>query len=426
MDVLRKNLTTDLQSWIDNAWRTGGGEVIIPAGEYWLSTVRIRSGIRLRLARGAHVYGVRECDSYLNAWTGDSLEPISEDDLRHTSGEDLTLRSRYALFTAFRAHDVEVIGEDDSFINGLNCADAKGAEGYRGPHVFSFACSTNIVFRGVSVRDAGDYAFKFLNCHGVTADGISALGGHDGVHFDLCSKVRITNADLRTGDDAIAGSGCSDIVISNCALNSSCSPFRLGGRDVLVTDCRAWGPAEYPHRWTLSQYEKLNGASAEEGHGRRTVGCFYQGYTGDVAHKDFWPGNIIVRNTVVENAERFMLSVSGLPGALWQDGHGIPDITFENVTATGLGAPSVVVAKAEEPMTITLKNCSFAFREPQDSAFFGDNVNIVDSNVKLLNATQLFNERTDVTYDDIPEFPSWRIESAEQRAKWGLPPLKNI
>jgi len=32
--------------------------------------------------------------------------------------------------------------------------------------------------------------------------------------------------------------------------------------------------------------------------------------------------------------------------------------------------------------------------------------------------------RPDISYDDIPEFPSWRIESDAQRAKWGLPPLK--
>jgi len=413
-----------LQDQIDAAWRAGGGEVVVPAGEHRLTPIRLRSGVRLRLARGAHVYGVRDCAAYVGAWTRDALEPIALDDLRHAAGEDLTRRSQYALFTAFRAHDIEIVGEEGSFICGENCPDAQGAEWYRGPHVFSFACSTNVVFRGVSVRDSGDYAFRFLNCQGVTADGVSARGGHDGIHFDLCSRVRVLNADFRTGDDAVAGSGCLDVVVSNCVLNSACSPFRLGGRNVLVTDCRATGPAEYPHRWTLSRKEKLDGAPAPAGHGRRTVGCFYQAYTGDVAHRGFRPGNIVVRNTVVENAERFLLSVSGLPSALWQDGHGIADITFENVRATGLGLPAAVVAKADEPMTVTLKDCSFSFREPQACAFFGKDVKVVDKGVRLQNARRLFDERPNVSYDDVPEFPSWRVEPSEQRAKWGLPPLR--
>lgn len=418
--------TVALQERIDATWRAGGGEVVIPSGEHTLLPIRLRSGIRLRLARNAHVRCVREAEAYVGAWTNDAVEPISTDDLRTAAGEDLTRRHQYALFTAFRARDVEIVGEEGSFVSGENCPDAKGAEGYRGPHVFSFACSTNVVFRGVTVRDSGDYAFRLLNCWGVTLDGVSAFGGHDGVHFDLCSRVRILNADFHTGDDAVAGSGCTDVVVSNCVLNSACSPFRLGGRDVLVTDCRACGPADYPHRWTLSRAEKLQGAAAAGGRGRRTVGCFYQAYTGDRAHKGFCPGNIVVRNTVVKDVERFMLSVSGLPGALWQDGRGISDIVFENVTATGLGLPAAVVAKADEPLTITLKRCSFDFQTPQPCAFFGKNVKVVDAGVLLQRAARLFEERPDVSYEDVPEFPSWRIESVEQRKEWGLPPLRNL
>jgi len=415
--------TSALQADIDAVWRKGGGEVVIGPGEHRLGPVRLRSGVRLRLLAGAHVYESGNCAVYVGALARDTVEPVSEDELRHASREDLSRRSQYALFYAFRAHDIEVVGEDGSFVNGVNCPDAQGAEGYRGPHSFWFACSTNVSFRGVRVEESANYAYRFVDCADIRLQGVSAEGGHDGVHFDLCSRVRILDSSFHTGDDSVAGSGCTDIVVSNCILNSACSPFRLGGRDVLVTDCRMTGPAKHPHRWTLTQEEKLRGASTAEVAGRRTVGAFFQGYTGDVAHKDFVPGNITVRNTTVENAERFLLSVSGLPKALWQDGHGIVDITFDNVRATGLSLPAAVVAKADSPVTITLRNCSFAFRTLQSAAFFGKNVRIVDEGVRLENAERLYDERPNVTYDSIPEFPSWRIESDEQRIKWGLPPL---
>ena len=416
--------TEDLQGRIDAAWRNGGGEVVIEKGVHRLNPIRLRSGVRLRLACGAHVYGNADCEAYVGALAGDKVEPVSVGTLKSVSSEDLSARHQYALFYAFRARDIEVVGEEGSFVNGVNCPDPKGAEGYRGPHTFWFACSTNVTLRNVCVQESGDYAYRFVNCRNVLLRNVSAEGGHDGVHFDLCDGVRVLDSSLFTGDDSVAGSGCTDVVVSNCVLNSACSPFRIGGRDVLITDCCVTGPAKHPHRWTLTREEKLRGASTDEVKGRHTVGAFFQGYTGDVAHKDFAPGNIVVRNTMVENAERFMLSVSGLPGALWQDGRGISDITFENVRATGLGLPAVAVAKSDCPMRIVLRNCSFSFRTPQSCAFFGTNVTVVNEGVRLDNAAILHEDRK-VSYDDVPDFPSWRIETNEQRAKWGLPPLKS-
>ena len=415
--------TERLQARIDEAWRAGGGRVTVEAGDYELRPVRLRSRVELHLMPGARIRGSRRADDYVGALAADRVERVSASDLKSSCGENLALRWQYALFVAFRAEDVRIVGEPGSVVDGVNCPDPKGGEGYRGPHTFWFAASTNIAVRGVTVVDSADYAFKFVDCRNVLADRVKVRGGHDGIHFDLCNGVRIVGCDLQTGDDCVAGSGCSEITVSNCVLNSACSPFRLGGRNVLVTDCVSTGPARYPHRWTLTAAEKARGAAPGEVEGRRTVGCFYQCYTGDVAHKDFYPGNIVVRNTVVRNAERFMVSLSGLPGAIWQDGNGIPDITFENVTATGLSLPSAVVAKPDCPMRIVLRRCSFGFASAQPCAFFGKNVEIVDEGSSFSNARRLYEERPDVSYDDIPEFPSWRVESAGQRAAWGLPPL---
>ena len=418
------SFTAELQSRIDETWRRGGGEVVIPAGTHVLGSVRLRSGITLRFKAGAKILGSTNAEDYVGTLLKDKVEPITRERLAHGFGEDITRRSQYAMFHALAAHDITVVGEPGSMIDGRNCFDALGAEGYRGPHAFSFVASTNVVFRGVVVENAADYAYKFIDSRKVVLDGARAIAGHDGVHFDLCDDVSILNCRLLTGDDSVAGSGCSGIVVSNCTLSSACSPFRLGGRNVLVTDCRIVESA-YPHRWTLTQEEKRRGAYPAEVKGRRRAGGFYQGYTGDRAHKNFKPGNILVRNTTVEGCARFMLSISGIPGALWQDGHGIADITFENVTAKGLSLPSVVVAKADEPMKLVFRNCSFAFDRPQDCALLGSNIEVVAENVKLDNAARFFCRRADIGYDDVPEFPSWRIEPNEQRAKWGLPPLAN-
>ena len=59
-------------------------------------------------------------------------------------------------------------------------------------------------------------------------------------------------------------------------------------------------------------------------------------------------------------------------------------------------------------------------------AFMVKNVNIVAENVRTTNVDALSMEKGDLSYDDVPESPSWQLESAEQRAKWGLPSLREI
>lgn len=90
----------------------------------------------------------------------------------------------------------------------------------------------------------------------------------------------------------------------------------------------------------------------------------------------------------------------------------------------GLDLPGVVIAKAGAPMSLHFRNCRFAFKRPQSCLLFGRNVFVTCENVKAENVTgTLFQERQDLTYDDIPGFPSWRLESDEVGEKWGLPPL---
>ena len=200
------SFTAELQSRIDETWRRGGGEVVIPAGTHVLGSVRLRSGITLRLKSGAKILGSTNAEDYIGTLLKDKVEPITRERLAHGFGEDITRRSQYAMFHALVAHDITVVGEPGSMIDGRNCFDALGAEGYRGPHAFSFVASTTVVFRGVVVENAADYAYKFIDSRKVVLDGVKAIAGHDGVHFDLCDDVSILNCRLLTGDDSVAGS----------------------------------------------------------------------------------------------------------------------------------------------------------------------------------------------------------------------------
>ena len=400
---IREDATAKIQAAIDAAAERGGGEVTVVSGEYRISSLSLRSGVTLRLAKNARLFASRDIDDYPRLRNG---RPRGVVDIRG-------------------AHDVAIVGEPGCIIDGGNCYDPnEGAEGYRGPHAIWVVESTNVTVRGVTVRDSANYAVEFHKCRDTRVEDMTAIAGHDGIHHDLCDGVRVFGCSLFTGDDSLAGACCTDVIISNCALSSACSPIRYGGRDILITDCRVTS-SPYPHRWTLTDREKCSGAGPDAVGGRRSTGCLFQTYTGDRPVAGFRPGNIVLRNITCEWCDRLMVSLSGVPGAIWQNGVGIPDVTFENVRAKWIRKPSVVVARDGEPMRLTFRNCSIMHASLQPCAFFGKNVTVVNEGVTLENVDgPLFETRGVVTYDDIPEFPSWRLETAETRKRWGLPPVR--
>lgn len=419
-DGITKN-TEAIQRAIDAAWRRGGGEVEVPAGEWQVRSIRLRSGVTLRLKSGAHLWASRSPRDYDNVLENDAVEKFAGYPVE-LGKEDLSRKWENAIIKIFRAKDVALVGEPGSFIDGQNCADATGEEGYRGPHGVWAACATNVTLRGVTLRNTGNWSTRFIHCADLTFDGVKVLGGHDGVHVRASDRVRIANCTLDTGDDSVAGYANRDVLVTNCFLRSACSPFRFGGRDVLVVDCRAIGPADYPHRWTLTAEEKARGAGADEVKGRRTTGCAFQPFTDLRLRTWLKPGNIVFRNVTFENANRFMVFLNGL-GALWQDGTAVEDITFENCTMRGIAGTSVVYAPRTTPLKLTFRNCTFACSAYQPAALLYRYVDLVVENVSTENVGVFARQKDDLSFADVPDFPSWQVESDDQRQKWGLPPL---
>ena len=417
----RTEITSDLQCRIDAAWRAGGDEVRVPAGDWRVTSVRLRSGVTLHLESDAHLWASRSPRDYDHVLENDSVERFAGYPIE-LGKEDLSRKWENAIVKIFRAKDVSIVGEPGSFIDGRNCADVTGEEGYRGPHGVWAACATNVTLRGVTLRNTGNWATRFIHCADLTFDGVTVLGGHDGVHVRASDRVRIANCNLDTGDDCVAGYANRDVVVTNCVLRSACSPFRFGGRDVLVVDCRAVGPAHYPHRWTLTDEEKLRGAGPDEVKGRRTTGCAFQPFTDLRLRTWLRPGNMVFRNVTFANANHFIVFLNGL-GALWQDGTAIEDLTFDGCTISGMKGPSYVFAPEKTPLRILFRNCTYSGQQTGAAAIYCKNVNLVTENVKTEGVAAFAVEKDDLSFSDVPDFPSWQIESDAQRAIWGLPPL---
>ena len=80
---------------------------------------------------------------------------------------------------------------------------------------------------------------------------VTCLGGSDGIHLHCSENSLIEDCLFKTGDDCIAGINVKDLLVRRCILNTSCNLFRIGGLNINVEDCYAYGDGYYPHRMTV-------------------------------------------------------------------------------------------------------------------------------------------------------------------------------
>lgn len=356
--------TAAIQAAIDACFAAGGGEVTVPAGVFTTATVRLRSGVTLHLLKDACLRGSRDAEDYTH-WVEDAVEPLDAEIKRLenavAAGDPFTFnyvcaRWRNALIRAFDANNIAVIGDENAVVDGMDCYDAQGEEGFRGPHAIGLEGCTGVTLRGYTVVRSANWAHCIFQCRDITVENVRVMGGHDGVHFRTCDHVVVKNCVLHTGDDCVAGFDNTDFLVEDCELNTACSGFRFGGTRVTVRRCRLFGPAEFMHRFSLTEEEKQAGAPATPAaHHRRNMLSAFTYFADDSRPVRELPGDFVVEDCTVENVDRLLhYNYSG--NETYQKNRPLGDITFRNLTATGICMPLTLYGSPDCLVTATFEN----------------------------------------------------------------------
>ncbi len=369
---LYNDWTETIQGSIDKMFLLGGGEVIVPTGDYEIGSIRLRSNVTLHLLEDAHLIASRDLSAY-EYDAEKEIEPISEDDFTDAVWEPVSVRKNYdfqmkpmgrwnrAVIKALDAENIAIIGEPGSRIDGNNCYDPMGEEYYRGPHAINMHRCKNVTLKGYEIQNSSNWAHALFICEDLHVEEVSVFGGHDGIHVTTCTNIMIKNCDFQTGDDCIGGIDNLNVEVLGCKLNTACNGMRFGGTNVEIHDTLFYGPAKYRFRGGLSYEDKVNGVPSaySEGQGGTMLSAYtyYADYSREFRNT---PGNIVIYNCEFRNTSRFLhYNFSG--NESWQKNEPLRDITFRNIKAEGIRLPLTFWGDTSLKGCLTLENVTVRF-----------------------------------------------------------------
>ncbi len=356
--------TEYFQKAIDACYLSGGGEIFVPRGKYIIGGIRLRSNITLRLEDGAQIFGSKNIEDYKIIYN-DKIDPIPENFLPKSNILPNRIVWFNALIFVYNEKNVSIVGSENSLINGSNVFNPNGEEGYRGPHLITALGCENLTFKGYTVEDSANWSHNMWFCKNVNCEDITVLAGHDGIDFFASNDVVVRNCKLHTGDDCIAGFDNQNVLVEKCIINSSCSAFRFSGVDVVIKDCKIYGPGKYIHRNSLSFEEKQAGVNADAKNivkYRNNMLSFFTYYCDMRLNIRKDSSNIVVKDCEISNCDRFLhFNYSG--NERWQKNRPLRNITFENLNVKGIKMPINLYGDKENPVSLTIKNSTMDFSE---------------------------------------------------------------
>ena len=334
-----------IQQAIDAAAAAGGGVVLFPAGEYRTTTLFIKDGVTLRLARGATIKGSPDYAAYPT-----NIEPPYE--------TFLLRKDRYpsrVLIAGINVNNVAIEGEGTIDGNGDH-PNLEKAERMECINLIRFINCRNVRVEGTGnklvIKNASHWALQPIKVDGLVVRNVHIInyGGKTPDGLPICDSrnVLVENCRVEADDDAITlKSGTPEILMEHITIRNSTlisrvcgfkfGPQTFGGfKDIHLTGCHFEGATKPP----ATQYSPQHGVFV------------------NVSNGGFIDG-VLVENCTMKNLPSalsiFIGRITGeywgtyWPGRLEKTGYGsIKNVTFRNIRAEGMGTFGIMLEGRSE------------------------------------------------------------------------------
>lgn len=241
--------TTQIQKAIDSCAITGGGTVVVPAGEYLCSTIILKDNVTLELLSGATVLASNKQSDY-NKFvsfedTGGGSIPIL---IYAEKANNISIRGNGKL-KGQPTYYMDTLNYSTFIDEDYNAAKEAGVDlkisRWEKPNVSLIVLSecTNVKLENISIIDSPFWGVHLHWCSDVQIKGLkiksklNVAANSDGIDIDGCQNVTVSDCIIETADDAIClkttknkegTRDCENIVVNNCILTSSSCALKIG------------------------------------------------------------------------------------------------------------------------------------------------------------------------------------------------------
>ena len=336
--------TKSIQRAVDACAAAGGGSVYFPPGRYLSGTIFLKSGVALDLEAGAVLLGSKNLADYPE--TIQSFRSYTD------------VYTRKSLIYAEKVENIA--------IRGRGRIDGQGAA-FKGPYLVRpymirvIECR-NILVEDVTIVDSPMWVQHYLACDDVVIRGIKVYSNvnsnNDGIDIDCSQRVRISDCDINSGDDAIvlkatANRPCRDVVVTNCTLKTHCNALKLGTesnggfQNIAVSNCTI-----FDTRLSGIAVEMVDGGALDRvtfsNIVMTNVGAPIFVRLGNRARPFLENGpkpgmgslrNVVISNVQATGAGKVGCSITGLVG------HPAEDITLDNIRLSFVGGGTAADAQ---------------------------------------------------------------------------------
>jgi polygalacturonase len=222
--------TAAFQRAIDRCAAAGGGSVEVPAGEWLIGPIFLKSNIRLHLAKGAEIAGAT--DAALFGGEGDRIGLVNVRDASNVSidGEGVIDGQGAVWWERMRA----LWRADPSF-----ATDGQARQGFKDtrPRLVAITHSRNVRVQGVSLVNSPSFHLVMTDSDYLTVEHVRIESPAHGPNTDAIDPtqsrhIRIANNFISVGDDAVAiksnhpdpahpDAASSDILITGNVIHNS-------------------------------------------------------------------------------------------------------------------------------------------------------------------------------------------------------------
>ncbi|MEZ4825137.1 MAG: glycosyl hydrolase family 28 protein [Bacteroidia bacterium] len=396
--------TSAIQKAVDVCHEAGGGTVVVPAGIFITGTIILKSNINLYLEQGAELrsstemadfaafsgrYGIIFCQDAHNV-------SITGEGMIHAMGTQFYETDQNHVYPEF---DRQLTRQKEKYMpEGEFYTDGPLKRKPRPGMTLVFFHCTQVRIKGITIKDTPVWAVRFGYCEDVVVEGVSVqnnmmIPNSDGIHCTASRNVRISNCDIRAGDDAIIVTGFAKAEHTPGFNSAEQDAYTFGNKSIYaeniqVTNC----------------YLQSRSAGIRIGYGQHPIRrCIFTNIViaesnrgiGIFAHDSSSIEELIFSDIIIDtrlhngqwwgNGEPIHLSAvtrfKGEPAGI------IKDIQFNNITATS-EAGILLYTLPENPMeNIRFQNVQVRIKAGKETMAYGGNF---DLRPTALTELQLF------------------------------------